>query len=61
MRDCVLTVRQNSGCEPGPQVLEFFDGFDLLAPGLVSVAQWRPEDDGGVPVRFSSNAGVGFK
>ena len=25
----------------------FFDGLDLLEPGIVSVADWRPEDDPG--------------
>ncbi|HEV3169062.1 MAG TPA: SAM-dependent methyltransferase [Actinocrinis sp.] len=43
------------------RVLDLFDGFDLIDPGLVSVAQWRPEEDGGVAARFSIYAGVGFK
>jgi hypothetical protein len=25
------------------EILRFFDGFDLLAPGLVDVEQWRPD------------------
>jgi hypothetical protein len=29
------------------EVLRFFDGFDLLEPGLVQVPHWRP--DGPVP------------
>jgi hypothetical protein len=27
------------------QILSFFDGFDLVEPGLVSVHQWRPLAD----------------
>ena len=27
------------------QILSFFDGFDLVDPGLVSVHQWRPPSD----------------
>lgn len=30
---------------PRAEVAAFFDGLDLLDPGLVSCAQWRPEDD----------------
>ena len=28
------------------EVERFFDGLELLAPGVVSVADWRPDDDG---------------
>ncbi len=28
---------------PPGEVLRFFDGFDLLEPGLVRISQWRPE------------------
>lgn len=31
------------------QVLSFFEGFDLLDPGLVSVSSWRSEPDSTVP------------
>jgi hypothetical protein len=43
------------------QIGRFFDGLDLLAPGLVSVADWRPPVEGGArqPVLFY--AGVGRK
>jgi hypothetical protein len=27
-----------------PQVERFFDGFDLLDPGLVEIQRWRPDD-----------------
>ncbi|MFD0904942.1 SAM-dependent methyltransferase [Actinomadura sediminis] len=43
-------------------ILRFFDGWDLLEPGLVYVPSWRPED-GGVdrPERFLVYGGVGRK
>lgn len=43
-------------------ILGFFDGWDLLDPGLVYVPLWRPED-GGVdsPERFLVFGGVGRK
>jgi S-adenosyl methyltransferase len=28
---------------PRAQLLELFDGFDLVEPGLVSLPEWRPE------------------
>ena len=43
------------------QVLGFFDGFDMIDPGLVNVDQWRPEDGGADPQRFGIYAGVGVK
>jgi S-adenosyl methyltransferase len=30
----------------GEQVERFFDGFDLLDPGLVEIQLWRPDDRG---------------
>jgi O-methyltransferase involved in polyketide biosynthesis len=30
---------------PRAEVAAFFDGLELLDPGLVSCAQWHPEDD----------------
>lgn len=48
------------------QVLEFFDGFELVPPGLVPAAKWRPE----LPCHYRQNrrsplapvlAGVGRK
>jgi hypothetical protein len=35
------------------EVLRFFDGLDILEPGLVSMAQWRPDDGDPVPQRLS--------
>jgi hypothetical protein len=37
------------------EVLKLLDGWDLLAPGLVPVAQWRP-DPGSKPVAFADAA-----
>ena len=31
------------------QILRFFDGFDLVEPGLVYIPQWRPDSPGDVP------------
>jgi hypothetical protein len=28
------------------EVLELFDGFELVEPGLVTTSQWRPDGDG---------------
>jgi hypothetical protein len=45
---------------PRAQVLGFFDGFDLVEPGLVTIAQWRPESQAEV-TRFGIYGGVGRK
>jgi S-adenosyl methyltransferase len=34
---------------PRADILRFFDGFDLVDPGLVYVSQWRPDSPGDVP------------
>ena len=31
------------------EILRFFDGFDLVDPGLVYVPQWRPDSPADVP------------
>ncbi|TDD29068.1 hypothetical protein E1287_31675 [Actinomadura sp. KC06] len=43
------------------EILRFFDGWDLLDPGLVYVPQWRPDEGGAVadPERFLVFGGVG--
>jgi S-adenosyl methyltransferase len=49
---------------PRAAVERFFDGFDLIEPGLVFTPQWRPEapDDVGTgPERSGVYAGVGRK
>ncbi|MDJ0382807.1 SAM-dependent methyltransferase [Streptomyces sp. G-G2] len=50
----------------GEDIGRFFDGFEWVEPGLVSMPQWRPEsaEDGEVqedPYAFSGFAGVGRK
>ena len=43
------------------EILRFFDGWDLLDPGLVYVPLWRPDDGDEVrdPERFLVFGGVG--
>jgi hypothetical protein len=45
-------------------ILRFFDGFDLVDPGLVYITQWRPDspaDTTADPGQFWSLVGVGRK
>lgn len=30
---------------PDEEVLQFFEGFDLVEPGLVDVREWHPEQE----------------
>jgi hypothetical protein len=41
------------------RILRFFDGFELLAPGLTDVQGWR--QDSGAPTRLRIAGGVGRK
>jgi hypothetical protein len=52
-----LVMRTRAGIEA------FFDGFELLEPGVVSMPLWRPDgsDDEPDPVVFTGYAGVGRK
>jgi len=44
------------------QITRFFDGLELVEPGVVSTSQWRPESSPwGEPVEISDYAGVGRK
>jgi S-adenosyl methyltransferase len=46
------------------EILRFFDGFDLVDPGLVYVPMWRPDSPGDVPAdpsQFWLLAGVAQK
>jgi hypothetical protein len=43
------------------QVQGFFDGLELLEPGLVSVADWRPDTDGLGPRWIGIYGGIGRK
>jgi hypothetical protein len=52
--DAVAKVYQRSvsirgGRRSRAQILQFFDGFELVDPGLVFIPQWRPESPGDVP------------
>jgi hypothetical protein len=45
------------------QIAGFFDGLELVEPGVVSVARWRPDpaDAGGPPAEVDAFGGVGRK
>jgi hypothetical protein len=46
------------------EIGQFFDGFELLEPGLVYMPQWRPDSPGDVPADLSNFwglVGVGLK
>jgi hypothetical protein len=45
---------------PRAQIESFFDGFELLEPGVVNVEDWRPERDAPT-TRMSIAGGVGRK
>jgi hypothetical protein len=47
-------------CRGRDQILRFFDGFELLPPGLVDVEQWRP-DVAAPPTALRIPGGVGRK
>jgi hypothetical protein len=43
------------------QLAAFFDGLDLLEPGVVPRTYWRPDPDAGPPARVDGHGGVGRK
>jgi hypothetical protein len=44
------------------QVTKFFDGLELLPPGVVQLNKWRPDPDDEDPgIEISSWAGLGLK
>jgi hypothetical protein len=46
------------------EILRFFDGFELVDPGLVYIPQWRPDSPADVPAdprQFMGLVGVGRK
>jgi SAM-dependent methyltransferase len=53
-----LSYQQYTG-RTRAQVLQFFDGLELVAPGLVQIQQWRPAIE--VPETYSVWAGVARK
>jgi len=47
---------------PLPEVRRFFDGFELIEPGLVWISEWRPEPGTTrIGRRRSMRGGVGRK
>jgi SAM-dependent methyltransferase len=40
---------QSSSIRSRAEILRFFDGFDLVDPGLVYIPQWRPDSPSDVP------------
>jgi hypothetical protein len=59
-RSVATSVRLRSRAE----ILRFFDGFELLDPGLVYIPQWRPDSPADVPDDPSTiwaRVGVGRK
>ena len=44
------------------QIAGFFEGLELVEPGLVSVPRWRPDrTDGGLPEELDAFGAVGRK
>ncbi|PRH79234.1 hypothetical protein C6N75_10665 [Streptomyces solincola] len=56
-------IRNPLVMRPKDEVARFFDGFELVAPGLVKLPEWRPETpvEQEDPYAFSGFAGVGRK
>jgi len=57
-------VGAGGGLRSAAEVLRFFDGFDLVDPGLVHVPLWRPDAPGDLPddpTQFWVLAGVARK
>ena len=46
---------------PYDEVLRFFDGFDLLEPGMTTVAEWRPDPGSPEPRWMGIYSGVARK
>jgi len=44
------------------EIARYFDGLELLEPGVVSVSRWRPDlRDGQLPVVVDQSGGVAYK
>ncbi|MFC7550365.1 SAM-dependent methyltransferase [Plantactinospora sp. GCM10030261] len=43
------------------QIARFFDGLDVVEPGVVSCPLWRPDPDAGAPTPVDAFGGVGRK
>jgi SAM-dependent methyltransferase len=58
------SVPASGGARSHAEILRFFDGFDLVDPGLVYIPLWRPDSPADVPEdpsQFWCLAGVGRK
>jgi hypothetical protein len=66
-RDEAIEVSNEQGTTPyfsrtPEQIARFFDGLELLDPGVVSVSRWRPEATPfGVPAEVDAFCGLGYK
>jgi SAM-dependent methyltransferase len=49
------------GARTRDEILAFFAGFDLLEPGLVGPAEWRPVDEFPSTEKFAGLVGAGVK
>ena len=43
------------------RIARFFDGLELVEPGVVSPLEWRPEPGSGPPAEIDSLCGIGRK
>lgn len=50
-----MTMRDRQG------LVRFFDGLELLEPGVVTCSQWRPEAGDKITVEVTQYGGVGRK
>jgi S-adenosyl methyltransferase len=58
------SVAMQAHARPRAEILRFFDGFELLDPGLVRIPLWRPDSPADVPDdpgKFWGLVGVGRK
>ena len=58
----LVTVLQHAfgQCQPRSrgEITRFFDGFDLVPPGVVHLVQWRPEEPVSQPLGFTEMLGL---
>jgi len=61
---CCRSVATQAHVRSHAEILRFFDGFELVEPGLVYVPLWRPDSPADIPsdpAKFWCQAGVGRK
>jgi hypothetical protein len=51
----------NLHVRPMPEIVRFFDGFEIVGPGVVWTTQWRPDPGIQPAVPNFLQAGVGRK